>query len=64
MKKELVGLSFDDLKKELESIGQQSFRAKQLWQWIYNKGEIDFDKMSSLSKSFREELKQNYIIWT
>lgn len=62
MKKELVGLSFEDLKKELESIGQKSFRAKQLWQWIYNKGETDFDKMSSLSKAFREELKQNYNI--
>ena len=62
MKKELVGLSFDDLKNELERIGQKPFRAKQLWQWIYNKGETDFDKMSSLSKNFRSQLKENYTV--
>lgn len=62
MKKELVGLSFDELKHEMETIGQKPFRAKQLWQWIYNKGETDFDKMSSLSKDFRALLKENYMV--
>ena len=62
MTKELIGLSYETLKNELEEIGEKSFRAKQLWQWIYNKGETDFDKMSSLSKTFREKLKQNYTI--
>ena len=62
MKKELIGLSFDELKDELVSIGEKAFRAKQLWQWIYNKGETDFDKMSSLSKDFREKLKENYTV--
>ena len=62
MKKELVGLTLDELRAELESIGEKSFRAKQLWQWIYNKGETDFDKMTSLSKSFRELLKQDYVV--
>jgi len=60
MKKELVGLTLDELKAELESLGEKPFRAKQLWQWIYNKGETDFNKMSSLSKDFRAVLHEKY----
>ena len=62
MKKELIGLSFDELKEELVAIGEKAFRAKQLWQWIYYRGETDFDKMSSLSKDFRAKLKENYTV--
>ena len=60
MKKELVGLTLEELKTELVSIGEKAFRAKQLWQWIYNKGETDFAKMSSLSKGFRTLLAEKY----
>ena len=60
--KELVGLSSDELKAEMEGLGEKSFRAKQLWQWIYNKGETDFDQMTSLSKAFREKLKGLYTV--
>ena len=51
--KELVGLSLEDLKQEMEELGEKAFRAKQLWQWIYNKGATNFDDMTSLSKPFR-----------
>ncbi len=62
MTKELIGLSKDELLEEMSLIGEKSFRAKQLWQWIYFRGETDFDKMSNLSKSLREKLKENYTI--
>lgn len=60
--KELLGLSREELQSELKALGQPSFRAKQLWQWIYFQGETDFDKMTNLGKSLRETLKQNYTI--
>ncbi len=62
MKKELIGLSFDELQKELVSLGEKPFRAKQLWQWIYNKGETDFFKMSSLAKTFQTRLNELYTV--
>ena len=62
MKKELIGLSKEELAAELESIGEKPFRAKQLWQWIYFRGETDFDKMSNLSKDLRSKLKESYAI--
>lgn len=59
---ELVGLSKEELSAVIADIGEKTFRAKQLWQWIYYHGETDFDKMSSLSKDFRAKLAQNFTI--
>ena len=59
---EFVGLSHAELSSIVASLGQKPFREKQLWQWIYFFGETDFDKMSNLSKDFREKLKANYTI--
>ena len=62
MLKDLIGLSKEELTEELCSIGEKPFRAKQLWQWIYFRGETDFDKMSNLSKDLRAKLKENFIV--
>lgn len=62
MTKELIGLSKDELLAEMASIGEKPFRAKQLWQWIYFRGETSFDNMSNLSKELRQKLKDNYTI--
>ena len=61
-KKELIGLSKEELTAELVNIGEKAFRAKQLWQWIYFRGETDFDKMTNISKDLREKLKQHFSI--
>ena len=42
--------------------GQSKFRAKQLFTWIYEKNETDFDNMSDISKSFRDVLKTQYCL--
>ena len=62
MKKELIGLSKEELTEELALIGEKPFRAKQLWQWIYFKGETNFDNMTNLSKDLRTKLQENYTI--
>lgn len=62
MKKELIGLSFEELQNELISLGEKPFRAKQLWHWIYNKGETDFFKMTTLAKTFQARLDELYTV--
>ena len=62
MTKELLGLSKEELLSEIMSIGEKPFRAKQLWQWIYFRGETNFDNMSNLSKDLRIKLKEHYTI--
>lgn len=61
-KVELTNLNKEELTEEILKIGEKSFRAKQLWQWIYYRGVKDFDSMSNLSLSLRQKLKDNYTI--
>lgn len=60
--KNLIGLSKEELGLEMENLGEKPFRAKQLWQWIYFRGETDFDKMTNFSKDLRAKLKKNYTL--
>lgn len=59
---ELTNLSKEELAEEISKIGEKSFRAKQLWQWIYFRGVTDFNLMSNLSLSLRQKLSENYTI--
>ena len=51
---------FDELSESLKSLGLPTFRAKQVWQWLQQKGVSSFDEMTNLSKALREKLKNNY----
>lgn len=59
---ELTNLSKEELVTEINKIGEKSFRAKQLWQWIYYRGVIDFNEMTNLSLALRQKLIENYTI--
>ena len=59
---ELTNLSKEELASEINKIGEKSFRAKQLWQWIYYRGVTDFNDMTNLSLSLRQKLMDNYTI--
>ncbi|MDR1976182.1 MAG: 23S rRNA (adenine(2503)-C(2))-methyltransferase RlmN [Campylobacteraceae bacterium] len=52
----------DMTKKELEAEVRPSFRAKQIYQWIYQQYIFSFDEMLNLPKSLRAELSQKYSI--
>ncbi len=59
-KEDIRNLSYDELVQYLESIGEKSFRATQLFEWIYHKGIWSFDDMSNLPKPLRDRLKQDF----
>lgn len=59
---DIRSLSLDQLKEKLTEMGEQGFRAKQIYEWIWEKSATDFDQMSNLSKSLRETLKVNFSI--
>ena len=60
--KDLIGLSREELLSEMAALGEKPFRVKQLWQWLYNKGERDFHKMSSLSKPMQDKMAESYFV--
>lgn len=39
-------------------IGEKCFRSQQVMQWIYQRNTIDIDKMTNLSKTLRQRLRQ------
>ncbi len=61
-KKDIVSLSFDELKIEMESIGEKAFRAKQIYEWLHVKLADSFEEMTNLSKALREKLDSEYRI--
>ena len=50
------------LKEVVQELGEKPFRAKQLWEWIWQKNAGSFDEMTTLSKGFRDKLKEQYSI--
>ncbi len=55
-KQNLLGLSQQGLEKFLSEIGERSFHARQVMQWIHQRKTYNFDAMTDLSKSLREHL--------
>jgi 23S rRNA (adenine2503-C2)-methyltransferase len=61
-RRDLIGLSRAELEAELAAIGLEKFRARQLWHWIYFRGETDFDRMTTLAKSARAALAERFFV--
>ncbi len=63
MKKDIKSLTLDELKAEMENIGEKSFKAKQIYSWLHKRGAESFDEMTDLSKNLREFLKNSFDIY-
>ncbi len=61
-RRELIGLSREEITEELISIGEKPFRTKQLWHWIYHQGVTDFSRMSSIAKPLQKKLAERFIV--
>jgi 23S rRNA (adenine2503-C2)-methyltransferase len=57
-KTNLLGLTRAELEVFVASIGEKSFRARQLMKWLYRRAEGDFAQMTDLAKVFRERLSE------
>lgn len=58
----ILDFTLEELQLWMKSKGQPSFRAKQIFDWIYNKGIFDFNKMTNLPKTMIESLNEELII--
>ncbi|PPK06309.1 23S rRNA (adenine(2503)-C(2))-methyltransferase RlmN, partial [Staphylococcus aureus] len=60
----MYSLQLGELKEWLATHGQQSFRAKQIYDWLYVKRVNSFEEMSNLSKELRKVLEDNFTMTT
>lgn len=61
-KKDVRKLSLNELKDFFTQRGEKSFRAQQVYEWLWKKSAKDFDQMTNLSISTRELLKEHFTI--
>jgi 23S rRNA (adenine2503-C2)-methyltransferase len=58
----LLDYSLSALQVWLAELGEPSFRAAQIIQWIHQQGEVDFQRMTNLSKSLRQRLAEVAVV--
>ena len=56
----IFDLSYFELENQMKDLGQPSFRAKQIWQWVWQKGCSTFSQMSNVTRELRHTLAQTY----
>lgn len=52
-------LKKEELQRHIISLGEEKFRAKQLWKWLYVKGAKSFSEMTDIGKNLRLKLSDN-----
>lgn len=61
-KQDIRKMTLTQLEEFFLGAGEKKFRAKQVYEWLWNKSLKNFDDMSNLSKPVRELLKANFTI--
>lgn len=59
---DIRSLSREEINSVINALGEKSFRAGQLYEWLWQKSALSFDEMTNLPKEMREQLKLHYAI--
>jgi 23S rRNA (adenine2503-C2)-methyltransferase len=61
-KRDIRKLKLDELTEFFQQHGEKPFRAKQVYEWLWNKSAKSFDQMTNLSVPLRDMLKEHFTI--
>lgn len=61
-KKDIRSYSLQELTDLLKARGEATFRAKQIYEWLWKKSAQSFDDMTNLSKTLRDKLQDEFVI--
>lgn len=59
-KQDIKSLTLAEVTEQLHTLGEKSFRAKQLYQWMHEKLARSYDEMTNISKDLKEKLKEHF----
>ena len=62
MKENIKNFDLDELKEKLKEISEKSFRAEQIFKWLYQEKVNTFNDMTNLSLELRKKLDEKYNI--
>jgi len=54
----LLDMTFHELETFLVGLGARPYAARQVWQWIFQRGAVDFAGMTDLTKEMRAKLEE------
>ena len=60
----LYDLNFEELTQFVVALEQPTFRARQIWEWLYQRFAADFDSMANLPQTLRNKLKETAVLDT
>ena len=56
----LLGSTVTQMEEIFQRLGERPYRGKQLFKWLYNNRQYDFQSMTDLTKEIRNRLVENY----
>lgn len=59
---DILSLTFSELSEQLAAMGEKTFRAKQVYDWLHNKKVTDFSEMTNISAQKRTEFSEIFYI--
>ena len=62
-KKDIRALTYEGMSDLIQSLGEKSFRAGQIFGWLHDKKADDWSMMSNVPKSLIDKLKEQYDIY-
>ena len=60
--KNIRHLTLQELEQFFETLGEKKFRAKQVYEWLWQKHAHSFADMTNLSKDLRQKLGENFTL--
>ena len=60
IRQNLLGFSVRQMEELFAQMGERPYRGKQLFKWLYNNRQYDFQLMSDFAKELRSRLQQGY----
>ncbi len=55
-------LTYNEIEQHFLQLGEKKFRAKQVWEWLWQKHAFSFDDMTNLSKELRQKLALTFTL--
>ena len=62
IKKDIRQLTKKELEEVVVGLGEKKFRGGQIFEWLWKRSAVSFEDMTNLSKSFRQQLEDNFTI--
>ena len=60
--KDIRKFSLEEMVAEFEQLKEPKFRAKQVYEWLWQKSARSFDEMTNLSKELRVKMQEQFLL--